>query len=147
MKSKPFAMTVACAFAVLSMAAPAAAINDEGAFVRAHALDLLEDKLTDDQFTGLQLLAHQAAIASVCVGFELDETRFLEKFGALAHESEAEMSDEQKQYFERHLLVVYGILIGGELATAAEDPGETCHEAAEARADPEFAEEQVWASE
>lgn len=126
---------------------PAVAANDEGAFVRAHALDLLEDKLTDHQFAGLQILAHQAAISSVCVGFELDDEKFMAKFSELAHESEAEMTAEQKQYFEQHLLVVYGILIGGELATAAENPGETCHEAAEARADPEFAEDVVWKAE
>ena len=37
------------------------------------------------------------------------------------------MDDAAKTYFERHLLVTYGVMLGGALPTAAPDPSGFCN--------------------
>ncbi len=113
-------------------------------FVTSHVHDLIDDKLTEEQAVHLKLIAHQSAVAATCEGFVLDAKKFGEAFKALAHEQEAEMSDDEKKYYERHLLVMYGMMIGGALAGAAPNPAGFCAEAEEERADSENAEHLVW---
>lgn len=113
-------------------------------FVMAHAHDLVDDKLTDEQVTALRLIAHQAAVSTVCVGFVIDENKFSEAFGALEHPADAEMSDAEKAYFDQHVLVIYGIMVGGALSSAAHDVSGFCAHAEEERADSELAGDLLW---
>jgi hypothetical protein len=124
-------------------AAPAIA-EDSGSFVRLHAIDLLENALTPEQATTLQLVAYQAAIADACTGFELDDKKFVAAFEKLAPADAAKMSDAQKAYFDKHLLVIYGVLMGGELADMADDVSAACAKAAEFQADPEMKDIVLW---
>jgi hypothetical protein len=113
-------------------------------FVNMHAMDFIDGKLTPEQFVQLKLMAHQAAVAAVCEGFKLSEDKFVSAFGELAHERGGEMTDAEKQYYERHLLVSYGTLLGGEVARAAPDPSGFCEAAREERKDPDLAEHNLW---
>jgi hypothetical protein len=131
--------------AALFAAQPALADDEpDSSFVREHAVDLLEGALTPDQTTTLQLIAYQAAIAAACDGFTLDGAKMGKAFEKLAPVDAAKMTDAQKKYHDEHLLVIYGILVGGELAAMADDVSEACAKAGEAKADPEFAAEVVW---
>lgn len=132
------------AAALALSAGPARADDPESSFVRQHALDMLENALTPDQVTTLQLVAHQAAIASVCDGFVLDEAKFQKVFGTLAAEEPTKLTDAQKAYHDQHLLVVYGVLVGGELAALADDVSAACADAQETQGDESMAEMLVW---
>jgi|GEM_PF-2963706 hypothetical protein len=123
---------------------PVAAEDEESSFVRQHAIELLEGALTPEQTATLQVLANQAAIAAVCEGFVLDDAKFQSAFEKLAPVDADKMTDEQKKYHDGHILVIYGVLVGGELAAMADDDGEACAVAAEAKADPDFADDMVW---
>ena len=112
--------------------------------VNMHAMDLIDGKLTPKQFVQLKLMAHQAAVAAVCEEFKLSEEKFVSAFGELAHEQEADMTDTEKQYYKRHLLVSYGTLLGGEVARAAPDPSGFCDAAREESKDPDLAEHNLW---
>ncbi len=122
----------------------ARADEPQSSFVRLHAIDMLENALTPDQVTVLQLVAHQAAVAAACDGFNLDEAKFTKAFDKLAPADAAKMTDAQKAYHDKHLLVIYGVLLGGDLAAMSDDVGAACANAAEFRADPEMAEILVW---
>lgn len=113
-------------------------------FVNMHAMDFVDGNLTPNQFVQLKLMAHQAAVAAVCEEFKLSEDKFVTAFGELAHEQEEKMTDAEKQYYERHLLISYGTLMGGELARAAPDPSGFCDAAREERKDPDLAEHNLW---
>ncbi len=113
-------------------------------FVMAHAHDLVDDKLTDEQVTTLRLIAHQAAVSAVCVGFIIDENKFSQAFGTLVHPADTEMSDAEKAYFDQHVLVIYGIMVGGALSSAAHDVSGFCAHAEEERADSELAGDLLW---
>jgi hypothetical protein len=105
---------------------------------------MLDGQLMPQQMALIQSLSYQTAIASVCDGFVLDDEKFVAAFGRLAHEKAAEMSEEQKEYYDRHLLVVYGVLVGGDLAEIGDNPGEACGHAATLRADAELVEDLVF---
>ncbi|MCX5496577.1 hypothetical protein OSH11_17870 [Kaistia dalseonensis] len=122
----------------------ARAEGSQSSFVRQHAIDMLEGALTSEQMTTLQLVAYQAAVAATCQGFTLDQARFEKVFDTLAPQDAAKMSDAQKAYFDSHILVIYGVLLGGELASIADNVSETCDTAREARTDPAMADELVW---
>ncbi len=124
--------------------APALADDPRSSFVRLHAIDMLENALTPKQVTTLQLISHQAAIAAACEGFNLDEAKFTKSFDKLAPADAAKMTDAQKAYHDKHLLVIYGMLLGGDLAAMSDDVSAACANAAEFRADPEMAEILVW---
>jgi hypothetical protein len=113
-------------------------------FVMGHLQDFIDDKLTPEQSTHLVLIANQAATASACDGFELDEGKFKAAFDKLAHVSEEYMSAEKKDYFEKHLMLVYGIAICGFLADTAADTGAFCAAAEEEHTDPDFQEVSVF---
>jgi hypothetical protein len=105
---------------------------------------MLENALTPEQVTVLQLVAHQAAIAAACDGFNLDEAKFTKAFEKLAPADAAKLTDAQKAYHDKHLLVIYGVLLGGDLAAMSDDVSAACANAAEFKADPEMAEILVW---
>lgn len=133
--------------AALASGAVLPAIADDtpdSSFVRLHAIDMLEGALNAEQTTTLQLLAHQAAIAASCDGFTLDDAKVAKAFDTLAHVDGDKLTAAQKDYHDKHLLVVYGVLVGGELAALSDNVGKACAAAAETRADPEFAAELVW---
>ncbi|YBV95028.1 hypothetical protein M1D80_03320 (plasmid) [Phyllobacteriaceae bacterium JZ32] len=138
---KTFAVTMA-----LLMAVPSVASSDtqDSSFVRLHALDLLDGILTKDQTVTLQLLAHQTAIANVCNGFTVDDGKFQKSFDTLAASNSDKMSDVQKDYFDKHLLVSFGILVGGEMAAIGKDPAGACKAAAEEKSNKDFANVMVW---
>ncbi|EPE95751.1 hypothetical protein [Rhizobium grahamii] len=135
---------VAALAACLGAASPSFAESPTSGFVRLHAIDLLERALTQEQQTKLQLVAYQTAIADVCLGFTLDDAKMGKAFEALAPADAAKMSDAQKDYHDKHILVIYGILVGGELAALSDDPSEACAAAEKVKADPDFADQVVW---
>jgi hypothetical protein len=127
-----------------AFAGPALADPPDTGFVRQHAIEMLEGALTGPQIAKLQFVAHQAAIAAVCEGFVLDPAKVTAAFDALAPADAAKMTDAQKEYHDGHILVIYGVLVGGEIAAMADDDGTNCAAAAETKSDPEFADELVW---
>ncbi|MBO6815705.1 MAG: hypothetical protein JJ891_12645 [Rhizobiaceae bacterium] len=118
--------------------------QDIDTFVTSHAGEFVDDKLTPEQVVHMKLIAHQAAVAATCEDFTLSEEKFLAAFSGLAHTEEADMDDAQKAYFEKHLLVTYGIMVGGALAVAAPDPAGFCADAEDERSDPAFSELSIW---
>ena len=136
-------MSLALALAVAGSFAAQAASPKTG-FVREQALAMVEGALTPDQFTKLQLIAYQSAIANVCEGINLDEAKFNKAFEALAPVDAAKMSAEQKAYHDKHILVIFGVLVGGELNAMATDVSAACEDAAQQKADPDLASELVW---
>lgn len=143
MKNLTTALGLAAALLALACA-PARAESPQTSFVRLHAIDLLENALAPEQITTLQLVAHQAAIAAACDGFALDQAKFTKIFDQLAPRDAAKMSDAQKAYHDKHVLVIYGILVGGELAAMSEDLSGACAAAKDAKADPDMADVLVW---
>lgn len=113
-------------------------------FVTDHAIEFIDETLTDEQTTHLKLISHQVAVASACDNFELDNEKFIGAFEMLAHQQEAQMSDAEKQYFERHLLIIYGMMVGGALSTAALDPAGYCDQAEAERSEGGEADWMVW---
>ncbi|WP_454848577.1 hypothetical protein [Rhizobium binxianense] len=142
---KNFSTALGLAAALLALAgAPARAESPQTSFVRLHAIDLLENALAPDQITTLQLVAHQAAIAAACDGFSLDQAKFIKAFDRLAPRDAAKMSDAQKAYHDKHVLVIYGILVGGEMAAMSDDLSGACAAAKDTKADPDMADVLVW---
>lgn len=113
-------------------------------FVTSHAGEFVDDKLTPGQVVKMKIIAHQAAVAATCDDFTISEEKFLSAFSELAHEQEDEMSEAEKDYFERHLLVTYGVMVGGALAVAAPDPAGFCEDAAVDRAETDIDKMSVW---
>jgi hypothetical protein len=113
-------------------------------FVREQALALVEGSLTPDQFTKLQVIAYQSAIANVCEGFTIDEAKFNKAFEALAPVDAARMSDDQKAYHDKHILVIFGVLVGGEFNAISDDISAACEDAAKQKADPDMLTDLVW---
>jgi len=120
------------------------AASPKTGFVREQALAMVEGALTPEQFTKLQLIAYQSAIANVCEGINLDEAKFNKAFEALSPVDAAKMSDEQKAYHDKHILVIFGVLVGGELTAMATDVPAACEDAEKQKADPDMASELVW---
>lgn len=133
--------------AALVVAASATAAFSEPprtAFVREQAMSLLENALTPDQTTTLQLLAYQSAIANVCEGFDMDDAKFATAFGTLAPVDAARMSDAQKAYHDQHVLVIFGVLVGGEFSAIGDDPAAACEQASTVKADPDMGPNLIW---
>lgn len=137
----PFAHLFVAAFLT---ATAVSAAEPATSFVRLHAIDLLEGALTPTQATKLQLIAHQAAIAASCDGITLDDAKVSKAFEELKPENEAQLKPEQIDYHEKHILVIYGILIGGELAAISDDVSDACAQAAKTKVDADFATQNVW---
>lgn len=137
--------SLALATVVTAALAPAAyAAPPRTGFVREQALSLIEGALTPEQTTKLQLIAYQSAIANVCEGFNIDAARFATAFEALAPVDAAKMSDDQRAYHDKHILVIFGVLVGGELSAIGDDPAAACEQAAADKADAELAPELIW---
>ncbi len=98
-------------------------------YVLSHAVDFLKQSLAPEQLASLHLAAYSAAAASACGDIELDDAKFTKHFERLAHKAEARMSPEQKTYFERQLMLAYGVAIGAFLAEAGQSPDAFCDEA------------------
>jgi hypothetical protein len=139
-----FAIAIGLAVSLLAATAEVRADELEGSFVRAHADEMLEGALTDDQADSLQLIAYQVAAAAACEGIDLDAAKFEAAFAKLAPVDAAKMTEPQKAYFDQHLLVVYGVMVGGALATFSDDTAEACDTARTAKADPAMTEDLVW---
>jgi hypothetical protein len=144
MSRKPLSSLTLVALLTAAAAPAAFAAPPRTAFVREQALSLLEDALTPDQTTTLQILAYQSAIANVCEGFDIDDAKFATAFGTLAPVDAARMTDAQKAYHDQHLLVIFGVLVGGEFGAIADDPAAACEQAGVAKADADMGPGLVW---
>ena len=129
MRRAPLSSLTLATLVVAASATSVLAAPPRTAFVREQAMALLEDALTPDQTTTLQLLAYQSAIANVCEGFDIDDAKFSAAFGTLAPVDAAKMSDAQKTYHDQHVLVVFGVLVGGEFGAIGDDPSVACDQA------------------
>ncbi len=118
--------------------------NVASSYVREHAIALLDGILKPEQITTLNLLAHQIAVANACKGFEVDDKKFIDQFQALTLDKDTKASQEQKDKHNMRLSVVYGILVGGELATISGDEASACAEADKEKQAPELKETSVW---
>ncbi|MGU3400014.1 hypothetical protein ACLBWS_09790 [Brucellaceae bacterium D45D] len=127
-----------------ALAEQTASSDVTSSFVREHAIALLNGILSPEQITTLNLLAHQVAIADACKGFEVDKKKFVDQFQQLTLQGDEKASAEQKDRHEKHLSVVYGMLVGGELATIVKDEAVACEQAGKEKLDPEFSKTTVW---
>lgn len=125
-------------------AIPTQPANLTSSYVCDHAIALLNGILSPEQITTLNLLAHQVAVANACKGFEVDDKKFVDQFQTLTLDKDAKASAEQKDKHDKHLSVVYGVLVGGELASIANDEASACDAAQKEKENPEFKDVSVW---
>lgn len=137
-----FAAVVGLATSLI--AGTAGADELEGAFVREHAAEMLEGALSPEDAGSLGLIAYQVAAAAACEGVVLDPKKFETAFARLTPVGADKMTDAQKAYFDQHLLVIYGVMVGGALATFADDTAQKCDVARKAKDDPGLADDLVW---
>lgn len=138
------AIAISLAASLFAFTADARADEQEGSFVRQHAQEMLEGALTEQQADALQLIAYQVAAAATCDGVDLDPAKFEAAFATLTPIGADKMTDPQKAYFDKHLLVVYGVMVGGALAMFSDDTAAKCDIARAAKADPEMTKSMVW---
>lgn len=143
MKHK-FALAIGLAASLFAATAEVRADEEEGSFVRQHAQEMLEGALTEEQADSLQLIAYQVAAAAACDGVDLDPAKFEAAFATLTPIGADKMTDPQKAYFDKHLLVVYGVMVGGALAIFSDDTAAKCDIARAAKADPAMTKNLVW---
>ncbi|MFC4625508.1 hypothetical protein ACFO1V_09815 [Daeguia caeni] len=113
-------------------------------FVREHVVALLHGILTPEQTAKFNLLAYQVAVGNVCHGFVVDQHKFIDAFQSLTLHKDEKASAEQKDYHDKHLAIVFGIMVGGDMAALGENLKEGCNHAMEIRNDPENAKDLVW---
>lgn len=99
--------------------------------------DLLNGILSPAQQSEMNVLAYSAAVAGLCDGFSLDKEKFMSAMNMMKHDSEADMSAEQIEYFENHLTFNYGVAVGLYLAEGSMDSTGFCATATAQRSDPE----------
>lgn len=143
MKHK-LALAIGLAASLFAATAEVRADELEGSFVRDHANEMLEGALTEAQADSLEIIAYQVAGAAACEGIDLDAAKFEAAFAKLTPVDADKMTDPQKAYFDQHLLVVYGVMVGGALATFSDDTAAKCETARAAKADPAMADDLVW---
>ena len=97
------------------------------------AAEMRDGVLDDGQQALLLQLAYHAAAGNLCDGLVLDDARFATAFEQLRHGDHATMSDEERRYFERHLLVQYGVAVGLFLGEASQRPDAFCADARQHR--------------
>lgn len=139
-----YQIAAAIGLAASLLVAPAGADELDGAFVREHANEMLEGALTQEQADSLGLIAYQVAAAAACEGVALDPAKFETVFARLTPVDAEKMNDAQKAYFDQHLLVIYGVMVGGALATFSDDTAAKCETARKAKDDPGLADDLVW---
>ncbi|MBC2885155.1 hypothetical protein H7Q97_07035 [Ochrobactrum sp. CM-21-5] len=140
MKNLLFSALIACTLSTTI----ALAEEPSSSFVRLHGIDMLDGMLAPEQITKLNLLAHQVAIADACTNFKIDQIRFTDAFQTLKLPEDLNATDVQRDHHDKHLLVVFGVLVGGELAAIGRNAGAACDQASKAKTDPEFAKSTVW---
>jgi hypothetical protein len=101
------------------------------------ATDLLDGILSPAQHSEMNVLAYSSAVAGLCDGVSLDPDKFSKGMMTLEHEDKANMSVEEKEYFESHLTFSYGVAVGLYLAEGAMDQAGFCAAALAQRDDPE----------
>lgn len=90
------------------------------------ATELIDGTLTRPQQALLSQLAYHAAVANLCDGFVLDREKFAEAFTRLEHQDTLSMNADEHAYFERHLLVNFGIVTGVFMAEGSLDQTAFC---------------------
>ncbi|MFO7641040.1 MAG: hypothetical protein R6X17_07160 [Candidatus Competibacteraceae bacterium] len=106
------------------------------AWRQAHRM--LDGVLDSKQQSELNVLAYSTAVANLCEGFALNREQFKKGFNYLAHGDAASMKPEESAYFERHLLVNYGVAVGLFLAEGAADQAGFCKVAATHRGEAAY---------
>ena len=101
------------------------------------AIDLQDGILTSRQQSLLNDIAFAAAVSNLCDGYSLERAKFSAGFKELQHEDIASMSSEEVDYFQRHLMFNYGVVVGLFMAEGAMDRSGFCQQADEHRNDPE----------
>ena len=107
-------------------------------YILSHAVGFADGQLSLEQEAHLNVIAYQSAVSAVCGGFVVDDAKFSKAFEKLDHIEAASMSEDEKRYHERHLMVVFGVAVGAFLADAASHEGEFCVDAEELRKDADF---------
>ena len=99
----------------------------------------VDGTLTPRQHVRLNDIAHAAAVDALCDGFNLDANKFKAEFAELEPDDKDNMSADEIDYFQKHLLVNYGLVAGLFMAEGALDQEGFCKAAEEDRNDPETA--------
>ena len=102
-----------------------------------HADQMIGPAVTPEQRSLMVQLAHDAAAANVCDGLFLNRDLVQQGFAGLTHTDEAAMSEAEKTYYERHLLVNYGVQVGIMLAEFSASPETACEDARASIDDPD----------
>ncbi len=134
------------AFLLLALSVPSSVAFAQGGNTAREQLEpawlqasrLLDGALNPKQQSELNTLAYSAAVANLCEGFALNREQFKKGFGYLKHEDSARMKPEETAYFERHLLVNYGVAVGLFLAEGAADQAGFCKAAATHRGEAAY---------
>lgn len=127
--------------AALILGASGAAFPQDRPLVAAWdaALALREPVLSDAEFARVQAIGHQAAVAGLCDGFELDPAKVAAAGDAILAEGADRLEEAELMARQADILLTLGRAQGLFLAEGALDRDRFCADAAEARADPAFA--------
>ena len=87
---------------------------------------ILGTVLTPEQRSLMLQLAYDTAAANVCDGLFLNRDLVEQGFAGLTHTDAGTMSEEELTYYQRHLLVNYGVQIGIMLAEFSADEAAAC---------------------
>lgn len=141
---KHLKITLPAVFALLMMSPAAAEEAPAGADdnVRLdsawdHADQMVGPALSPEQRSLMIQLAYDAAAANVCDGLFLNRDRVQQGFAGLVHTDAGTMTEAEKDYYERHLLINYGVQVGLMLAEFSAHPDTACNDAREAFEDPD----------
>ncbi len=132
--SRLFAASLA--LAVVPAIAQSSESGREGA-AWLQAYEMQDNVFTGPQRTALNQLAYHAAAANICEGLVLDRAKFSTGLAALEHADIVSLSDDELDYYHRHLLVNFGVAVGIMLAEHADDAAVFCEDARAHMNDPD----------
>lgn len=125
--------------ASLAAAAPSAAqtVHLEDAW--AAALAEREPVLDERELARVNVIAYHSAVARLCEGFEVNTRKIATATNEIVAAGTEELEEEDLMARQADILVMLGTAHGLFLAEGSLNRDQFCDEAAETRADPEFA--------
>jgi hypothetical protein len=109
--------------------------REDAAWLQAY--EMQGNMLTGPQRTALNQLAYHAAAANICEDLVLDRAKFSSGLAALEHADIVSLSDAELEYYQRHLMVNFGVAVGIMLAEHADNAAAFCEDAHAHMNDPD----------
>jgi hypothetical protein len=101
------------------------------------AMARIGKELSHEQLAVLNLAAHAAAAAGLCVDLELNESAVYGALAAVTHDATEGQSGEDLQRHRDFALIAYGVMVGLMLEDGAKNEAAFCAQAVQDVKDPE----------